>query len=456
MHITQTHSAALARGFNVKLDAQEIDKKVNEKLQDIGKNLRMPGFRPGKAPMALLKSKYGKAVMGEVLEAAVNDSVTKIIAEHKLRPALRPKIEVKVFDEAQGLEYDMTIELLPEIAVADVEGITLEKLTAKPDAKAVKEAMDRLARVGRITEKVEDNRAAAMGDVLVIDFDGTVDGKAFPGMKGEAHELELGSKSFIDTFEEQLVGAKAGDEKTVEVSFPKDYHQASLSGVKAVFKVSVKELRQPVIPVIDDEYAKKLGVESLAELEETLEKSIQIEYDQIARMNLKRALLDALDEKHDFEVPAGMVEAEFNNILHQVYGHAHDQAGHVHGPDCAHEHGTEEERAEFHDIAERRVKLGLVLAEIGRLNKIEVTNQDLQHAVVAEARRHPGREREVFDHYTRNAQALEGLKAPVYEDKVVDFVLEKAKIADKQVGVDELIQASEQEPPKKAKKAGKK
>lgn len=460
MQITQTKQEDLKREFTVTMTAEEIDAKINERLTELGKTVKMPGFRPGKIPLNLLKSKYGKSVMGEVLESAVNDSTLKAINENSLRPAMRPKIEVKNFDEAKGLEYTMAIELLPEIKLMDLSAIKLEKLTSTPEKKEITDALERIAKANKTSEKVEENRPAKLGDIVVIDFDGTVDGNPFPGMKGNDFQLELGSKSFIDTFEDQLVGAKVGDHKTVDVTFPADYGHAQLQGVKAKFEVDVKELRAPSVPKIDEDFAKKLGFEDLAKIEEAVSKQIQNEYDQLSRMNLKRALLDRLDETHDFNVPAGMVEAEFEGIWQQVKGeghahtHDHDDPNHVHGPDCDHDHGaegTDEEKAEYKGIAERRVKLGLVLAEIGRINKVEVTNQELQQAVINEARRYPGKEREVFEYYQKNPQALEAVKAPIYEDKVVDFILERSTIANRQVPIEELTKASEQEPPKKAK-----
>lgn len=450
MQITQTKQEDLKREFTVVMTAEEIDQKINEKLEEIGKTVKMPGFRPGKVPLQLLKSKYGKAVMGEVLESAVNDSTLKAINENSLRPAMRPKIEVKTFDEQKGLEYTMAIEILPEIKIADISTIKLEKLTAKPEAKTVKETLEKIANANKTSEKVEEKRAAKQGDIVVIDFDGTVDGKPFPGMKGNDFQLELGSKSFVDTFEDQLVGAKAGDKKTIKVTFPKDYAHDKLQGIEAVFEVAVKELRTPVKPAIDEEFAKKLGFESLAKVEEIVEQQIQGEYDQLSRMTLKRALLDVLDETHDFAVPQGMVDAEFSGIWHQLTGNTdHNHENHEH------KFATDEENEEYKDIAHRRVKLGLVLAEIGRLNKVEVTNQELQQAVIAEARRFPGKERQVFEYYQKNPQALEAVKAPIYEDKVVDFVLERSKIDSRQVTIEELTKASEQEPPKKAKSASK-
>lgn len=457
MQITQTKNEDLTREFTVTMTADEIDQRVNERLTELGKTVKMPGFRPGKIPMNLLKSKYGKSVMGEVLEHAVNDSTMKAINENNLRPAMRPKIEVKTFDEAKGLEYTMAIEVLPEIKLADFTKIKLEKLTAKPAKKEITEALERIAKANKTSVKVEENRAAKLGDTVVINFDGTVDGKPFPGMKGDDFPLELGSKSFIEGFEDQLVGTKVGDHKVVKVTFPKDYAHDKLQGVKAEFKVDVKELRTSTTPKIDDEFAKKLGFENLAKVEEVIEQQIQGDYDQLARMNIKRALLDQLDADHTFNVPQGMVDAEFQGIWQQLKGgHDHAEEGHVHGPDCNHgDEGTPEEREEYQGIAQRRVKLGLVLAEIGRINKVEVTNQELQQAVINEARKYPGKERQVFEYYQQNPHALDAVKAPIYEDKVVDFILERSNISSRQVDIEELTKASESEPAKKAKPASK-
>jgi trigger factor len=455
MQITQTKNEDLKREFTVTMTPEEIDTRVNERLTELGKTVKMPGFRPGKVPLTLLKSKYGKAVMGEVLEHAVNDSTMQAINENNLRPAMRPKIEVKNFDEATGLEYTMAIELLPEIKLADFDKISLGKMTAKPSDKEVTEALERIAKGNKATKKIEEKRAAKNGDILLIDFDGTVDGNPFPGMKGQDHALELGSNQFVPGFEEQLVGAKAGEQKTVTVTFPKDYGHAALQGTEAVFKVDVKELQEAVVPAIDDAFAKTVGFEDLGKLKEVIEQQIQGEYDQLTRMTLKRDLLDALDDAHSFDVPAGMVDAEFEGIWQQLKGHSHDHdhggPDHVHGPDCNHEEeGTEEEREEYRAIAERRVKLGLVLAEIGRINKIEVSNQELQQAVINEARRYPGKEQQVFEYYQQNPQALEAVKAPIYEDKVVDFILERSKLEERQVDIEELTKVAEQDPPKKA------
>jgi len=448
MQIKQTKKEELKHEYAVTLSGEEVSEKIDEKLQEIGKTVNMPGFRPGKIPLKVLKSKYGKAVMGEVLEKTVDETTLKAINENELRPATRPKIEVKTFDEKDGLEYTMEVELLPEFDVMDFSTIKLEKLFAKPDDKAIEESLKRIASAKTESEKLEEDRGAKKGEIVVIDFDGTVDGKPSPGMKGEGFSLELGSKSFIDTFEEQLEGGKVGDHKTITVTFPKDYGQETLQGVEAVFEVDIKDVRVITETKIDEEFAKAMGFESLDKIKETITEQMQSEYDQVARMNIKRQLLDIIDEKHDFAVPTGMVDAEFYSIWQQINGHQHpDDPNHVHGEKCDHEHedaGTEEDVAEYRDIASRRVKLGLVLAEVGKVNKIEVQNNELQQAVIAEARKYQGQEAQVFEFYQKNPQALEGLKAPIYEEKVVDFVLDTAKVEEREVSIEELTKASEE------------
>lgn len=453
MQIVETKQEKLKREYTVTLTAGEIEQKMVERLEELGRTAKIPGFRPGKVPMNVLKTKYGKAIMGEVLEHAVNDSTLKAINENKLRPAMQPKIEVKSFDEGKGLEYTMAVELLPEIKVADFSGIALNKLEAKPEDKVVTEALEGIAKRHKKTAPVSDAAyKAKKGDVVVIDFDGTVGGKAFPGMKGAGHHLELGSKSFIDTFEDQLTGVKTGDKKKVAVTFPTPYANPALEGKEAEFAVEVKAVHTVEVPAIDEAFAKTLGFESLDKVRQAVIDQIQSEYNNITRMTLKRDLLDRLDEAHDFPVPGGMVEAEFQGILQQVKGghdHHHDDPNHVHDESCNHgkDHGnvSEDEKQELHDIAHRRVKLGLVLAEVGRENKIEVTIQELQQAVIAEARRYPGQEKEVFEYFQKNRQALESLRAPIYEDKVIDFILERSKISSRSVTIEELNKASEEE-----------
>lgn len=457
MQIKQTKKENLLQEFTVTLSADEIDVKINERLEEVGKTVSIPGFRPGKVPMQMLKSKYGQAVMGEVLEKAVNDSTQQAINENELRPAMQPKIEVKKFEEGKGLEYTMAVELLPEIKLGDFKKINLSKKVAKPDAAAVKESLDRIADANKASEAIKEKRATKKGDIIVIDFDGTVDGEPRDGMKGEDHHLELGTNSFIDTFEDQLTGKKAGDHVSVTVTFPDPYASAELAGKEAVFEVDIKEIHKAVKPKLDDEFAKKLGMDDLKSVNEAIEKQMQAEYDHHTRLYLKKDLLDALDDMHDFAVPAGMVEGEFKTIAHQASHQGHD---HGVGEECNHE-GEEqklskEDEKEYRGIAERRVKLGLVLAEVGRDNKIEISQAELQQAVIREAQNYPGQEAQVFEHYQKNPQALEMLRAPIFEDKTIDFILEIAMVEDTQVSVDELLKGPGDDKAKTTKGSAKK
>lgn len=439
MQVKEVKNDGLSYELEVTVEAKDIDRKVDAKLQQYGKTLKLPGFRPGHVPLTILKQRYGRAVMGEVLEQAVNDSSQKALTDKKLRPALQPKIEVKEFDEGKDLIYSMQVEVMPEFEIMDLKAIKLEKPVAKLEDKAVDEALERIASQNQDSEPVE--RAAKKGDIIVMDFHGKTkdDGVEHPGMHSHDHQLELGSGQFIAGFEDQLMGKKAGDKVEVNVTFPDPYHSAELAGREAVFDVNIKEVREPRPAKIDDDFAKKLGLEDAKALRKAVEEQMQAEYNQVSRMRLKRTLLDLLDDQHDFAVPAGMMDLEFSNIKQQIAIERPDQV----------EEGelklSEEEEEELHAIAERRVRLGMILSEVGRKNNIRVADQELQRAVIAEAQRYPGQEAQVFEYYKNTPQALEALRAPVFEDKVVDFILELADVTDKDVTLDELTAEDEEE-----------
>lgn len=435
MQITETSADGLKREYKVVIPAQEIETKVNSRLQELGKTLRIPGFRPGKVPMPIVKQRYAQSVMGEVLEAAVNDSSQQAIDERGLRPALQPKIQVTSFSEGGNLEYDMAVELLPDIEPVDFSTIELERAVAEVDDKQVDETLERLSKSSRDSQPVTEERPARNGDILVIDFAGTVDGEAKPGMDAKDHRLELGSNSFVGTFEEQLVGSKPGDHRTVTVTFPENYAAAELQGKEAVFEVDVKEIREPAPAVIDDEFAKKFGADDLAALKQMIKDRIGQDYAGISRSKVKRTLLDKLADTHSFEVPAGMVEIEFETIWKRLQEEL--KRG---GPDAEEAGKSEDElKAEYRGIAERRVRLGLLLSEVGRRNNIQVTQDELNRALITEAQRYPGQEREVFEFFRSNPRAIDNLRAPLFEDKVIDFILELAKVNEKTVSVEELV-----------------
>jgi trigger factor len=404
--------------------------------------VRLPGFRPGKVPITVLRQRYGTSVMGEVLERAVNDSSSEAMREHKLRPALQPKVEIVSFNEGKDLEYKLAVEVLPDVAPMNFAELKLERLRPDvPDAE-VDSALERIARQQRKDEVVD--RPAAKGDVVVIDFTGRVDGTAFPGGSAKGQRLELGAGQFIPGFEDQLEGAKAGDQREVAVTFPADYGASDLAGKAAGFEVEVKEVRAITPQPIDESLAEAVGMENLAALRDAVRQQIEREYSGLARQRLKRQLLDRLAERHHFPVPQGMVDIELNVIWKQYEAERErvKQQGTV-DPDAS---KTEEElKSEYRDIAERRVRLGLLLSEVGRSNNISVSQEEINRALAEEARRLPGREREVIEFYRNQPGALDQLRAPLFENKVIDYILEIADVTDRSVPIAELLKDDEEE-----------
>jgi len=443
MQVKETLNKGLKRGYEVTISAQELSGKIETRLKEVGKNLKVPGFRPGKVPMQILRSRYEDNVLGEVVEKTVNDYTNKTIQDNKLRPALQPKIEIKSFDKGKDLSYTVELEILPEFEVQDVKAMKLVKQVTKPEASAVDEALERIAGHHKSSAPIKGKRAAKTGDTVVIDFDGECGGERLPGMKSKDFHLELGSGSFVDNFEDQIAGKKAGEEFQVTVTFPENYGNKELAGNKATFDVNLKEIRESKPMEIDDELAKKVGMEKVDDLKKAVTEQLQAEYDNISRMKLKRSLLDAMDEMYSFEVPQGMLDMEFEAIKRQ----AEHEKKQEEGNDKA--ELAKDDVAELKVIAERRVRLGLVLSEIGQTNNITVNDQDLQRAVITEAQKYPGQEAQVFEMFTKNKQMLDNLRAPVFEEKVVEYILGQAAVSDKEVSLDEL--STEEDAPVKAK-----
>lgn len=439
MQVKEIKSEGLKYEMEVTLTAKEIDKHVDERLAEIAKTAKMPGFRPGKVPMPVLKQRYGKSVMGEVLEKAVNDTTQKVFEDKKIKPALQPKIEVVSFDEGSDLTYKMEVESLPEIKVQDYKKYELEKPVAKVADKEIDEALERVAANNADAQPISGKRASKDGDILLINFKGRTadDNVEHEGMAAEGHQLKLGSGQFIPGFEEQLVGKKAGETVEVKVSFPEQYGAADLAGRDAIFDVEIREIQEEKTPEINDEFAKRLGMDDLAALRKAITEQIQKEYDQVSRMRLKRVLLDKLDDEHDFDLPQGMVDLEYDSILRQVKQERQQQAQEGE-PEL--EEGEEEE---LKAIAERRVRLGLILSEVGVANNIQISDQELQRAVIEEAQKYKGQEAQVFEYFRNNRQALEGLRAPLFEEKVVDFIVEQIKVKEKEVSAEDLVKEDE-------------
>lgn len=449
MQVTQVAADGLKREFRVVVPAGEIEERVQKRLKKLVQTIRMPGFRPGKAPISLLKKQYGRSVMGEVLEEAVDEGSREAIDGNSLKPALRPKIEVTSFDEGKDLEFSLGVEVLPEVPAVDIDAIELTRLTAEPDEERIERGIEGFARARATYKEPETPRPAQDGDQVIIDFEGFIDGEAFEGGKAENFRLTLGSDSMIPGFEAGIVGAEIGQERTVEATFPAEYGQPQLAGKTAQFKVTVKEIKEPEPYTIGDDWAKGLGFDDLAALRKLFSDRVEQDFKTASRQRLKRALLDKLAAGHSFEVPAGMVDLEFEAIWKQL----EDEMKRT-GQTFEAEGQTEESaKAEYHSIAERRVRLGLLLSEIGTSNEVKVEPQELQQAMIAQAQRFPGQERQVLEYFRKNPAALEQLRAPLFEDKVVDFIVGRAKVEDRTVTPEELMRDPEDELPEAAKPA---
>lgn len=448
MQITQTNSDGLKRDFTIVVDAAEIDTKVTERLTTVGADIKLPGFRPGKVPLAILRQRFGKSVMGEVLEQTVNEMSQKALDDNELRPAQQPKIEITKFDEGADLEFTLEVEIMPDFKPMDFSKLKLEKMVAEVEDAKVDEALKEIAGQQKNFVAVAKNRKSKEGDSLLIDFIGKVDGEAFEGGSAEGHQLELGSNSFIPGFEDQLIGAKGGDEVAVKVTFPENYGAAHLAGKDAVFDVKVHEVREAAEVEINDEFATKLGLDNLDALKDAVRGQIEQQYAQLSRQSLKRNMLDAMAEAHDFEVPPGMKQGEFDSIWQQF-----EQELEQSGQKLEDQDQTEEElRDEYMNIAERRVRLGLLLAEVGRINNIEVSQDEVNQAMIAQARNYPGQEKMIFEMFQKRPEMQAQLRAPIFEDKVIDFISELATITEKKVSVDELMKDPDEEEAAKPKK----
>jgi trigger factor len=525
MNVTETSTEGLKREFKITVPASEVDEKVTRRLGEIGQSVRIPGFRPGKVPMTMLRQRYGPAVRGEVLETTVQDSSAEAMREQNLRPALPPRVEIVSAAEGADFEYKISLEVLPDMPEPDFAALGLEKLVAEVPDDDVEKAVERVAESQRKTEVVE--RPAEIPDLVVADVVGRCGEDEIAGSRGEDRQIELGAEGLLPGFAEQLVGAVAGDKRDVKVTFPAEYGNPELAGKEGVFEVTVKEVRHRLPAAIDDELAKAIGLETLAELRQEVRQRMQRDYDGITRQRLKQGLLDKLAERYDFPVPPGMIEMEFNSIWAQYEadkerlkenaeqsaagavgaagegpidaaaviapeetalegasdrvppstevgqsGQHQTHARHALPPEGAAEspidaaaivapeetalegasdvaaaaEGDEDDdkaKEEFRRVAERRVRLGLLLAEVGRNNNITVTQEELNQALAQEARRVPGYERQVIDYYRKNPDAVNHLRAPIFEEKVVDFIVELAKPDERKVTPQELMKSAE-------------
>jgi trigger factor len=446
MQVTETSSEGLKRKLKVVVGADELGERFSAHLDKIKDQVQLKGFRKGKVPIAHIKKVFGRSVMNDVLQETIRETSNKAISDRKERPAMMPDIALaegaseieSVVDGKADLAYEMSFEVLPDVKLADFESLKLEKLVADVDDEQLEKALEQLAERNQ-TFAAEEGRAAEDGDRVTIDFKGTIDGVEFERGSGENLQLVIGNAGFIPGFEEGIKGAKKGESRDVKATFPAEYPVADLAGKEAVFAITIKEVEKPVKAEINDEFAKSLGTEGLDNLKSLVSAQLKQELDQASRMKLKRELLDALEQAHSFELPPTLVEREFDAIWRQVTeGLARE------GKTFADEGKTEEEaKAEYRAIAERRVRLGLVVGEIGDKNKIEVTQDEMRRALMEHARRFPGQEKNVYEYFEKTPGALQELRAPIFEDKVIDFVLELAKPVEKKVSRQELIDSLE-------------
>ena len=458
MQVTETSADGLKREYTITVPAGDLEQEINRRLGEIGRQVRLPGFRPGKVPMQILRTRFGPSVRGEVLQSTLQASSAEAINERQLRPALPPKVDILSAGEGADLEYKMAVEVLPEIPEPSFADLDIERLVVEVQDEEVDRAVERIAEQQRKSEVVE--RPAERGDILLVDSEGRIGEHEIPGAGGKDRRIVLGTVNSLPGLEDQLVGATAGEHRKVRVTFPTDYAVADLAGKDADFDVDVKEVRRHLPTAIDDELGQAVGLENLAELRQELRQRLQRDYDAASRLRLKRSLLDKLAERYDFPVPPGMVDLEFDNIWRQYETQkalppavadvdAMPAAGAA-GADAipatpapGMSQSDEAVKGEYRRIAERRVRLGLLLAEVGRRNNITVGPDEVNQAIAREARRHPGHERQVIDFYRQNPGTIDTLRAPIFEDKVIDFIVELAKIGERKVTPQELLGESE-------------
>lgn len=440
MQVTETLNEGLKRGYSILLTADELNETVDQKLREAQPEVEMKGFRKGKVPLPLLKKQFGQRLMGEAIQEGIDGAMSKHFEDSGDRPAMQPDVKMSNGEEwkpGDDVQVEMSYEALPEIPELDLKSISLERLVAKVEDDAIDEALSNLAETSQDFEDRGKTAKSKDGDQVTLDFVGKVDDVAFEGGSAEDYPLVLGSNSFIPGFEDQLVGTKVGQELDVEVTFPEEYGNADLAGKPAVFTCTIKAVKKPVPAKIDDALAEKFGAENLDGLKGQISERLEAEYSGAARSVMKRKLLDELDKMVSFELPPSLVEAESKQIAHQLW---HEENPEVQG----HDHGEIEVKDEHTDLATRRVRLGLLLADLGQKANIEVTEQEMTQSMIQQARQYPGQEREFFEFMQQNEQMQQQMRAPIFEDKVVDYVLELANVTDKDVSKDDLQKAIEE------------
>jgi trigger factor len=445
MNVSETKSEGLLREYQIVITAAEIDAEVTKKLEEIATTVKMPGFRPGKVPMSVVKSRFSDQVRGDAIKSALDEGAKQAIEGNDLRLASQPQVDIKAYDEGEDLEASLSCEVMPQMTTPDLSKLNVERPTIDSDPQEVEETLARIADENRPTVPITKGRAAKVGDVLMIDFIGRIDGEAFEGGTAEGHSLELGSNSFIPGFEDGLIGAKPGQTRDISVPFPEDYQAAHLAGKLAVFEVKINELHEKVDATIDVELAKRLGFEDLDGLKGAISEQINGQHQTALRQAVKKNVLDALADGEAFDVPPSLLKQEYESVARAMNPDAQKQEdSEVQGDEqnrpAADEGMDNDAKAEAETVATRRVRLGLLVTEIGRENNIEVSEEDTRQAVFEEARRHPGQEQMVLEYFQKNPQAMQQISGPIFEDKVIDFILEMANVTEVKIDTKTLYQ----------------
>jgi trigger factor len=461
MSITQTLSEGLKREFEVVITNSEINKLVDEKLSIVAKETSLPGFRPGKVPISVVKNRFGKQIIGEVVRESVENATKDTVETNKLTPSSQPKIEIISFEEGQDLKAKLSVEIMPDFEIPDLSSLEIIKPVVEINDKEVNDAVEKIAKENIGTKPILKNRPAKTGDTVVIDFLGSIDGKPFEGGEAKGHNLKLGSNTFIPGFEDGLVGSIIGKTIEVSVSFPEDYQAKNLAGKNAVFETTINEIKEDVDLKINDDFAKTLGMEDLKSLKKAVSEQIKKQHDQVTREKSKRQILDKLADIVSFDLPETLENEEYNSICKAMNPNAkpeqsdgHDKGDQFDQAEPKVDKGmTKDEKLDASEIAKRRVRLGLLLSEIGRKNNIKVEEEDTRNAMMKEIQKYPGQEKQVMDYFKKNPEAQQQLSGPIFEDKIIDFILELADTKEQNVSIEELYKEDELDLKKEAKKA---
>ncbi len=439
MKVTELDSKGLKKNFKITVDADAINAKTENELKEVGKTAKIAGFRPGQVPIKVLKQRYGKAVQADVIKQVINGSINDLVVQNKFRPTLTPQVNIEEYNEGGELSFSVALELFPELPELKFDDVKLERKTFEISESDISEAAKRIAERSPQFADLPKDAKAANGNIVKIDFKGTLDGVAFDGGTAEDFDLELGSNQFIDGFEKQLIGAKTGDTRVVKVTFPAKYPAANLAGKDVEFEVKIKAVQEAKTPEINEEFATARGFSDLSAFNEAVRAQLVKEYDQIVRNQLKKQLFDILEEKYDFELPETMVEMEFKTIWERVKQSKED------GDEMLAGKSEKELEEEYKKVARRRVTLGILLAEIGTRNKLQISREEISRAVMQQASQYPGQERQIFEFYQKNPNRLEDLRGPILEEKAVDFILGSVKFNDVKTAIADLVDVGDED-----------